>query len=106
MLVLRPDSAPHSLNCSSLDLSLNTQFLLSPAKSRGMAVQSNFLGSVTVTGDDAKALTRKLSYGRGTQAAVQSALNGRQLATAFAQRGSVTINLNPVREHKPAVPEL
>ncbi len=60
-----------------------------------MAVHSNFLGSVTVSGDDAKALTRKLTHGRGTRAAVAAAQNGRKLATSFAKRGSVSITLKP-----------
>jgi hypothetical protein len=62
-----------------------------------MAVQSNFLGSVTVSGDEAKALTRRLSHGRGTRAAVVAAQNGRKLATSFVKRGSVTIQLKSVR---------
>lgn len=63
-----------------------------------MAVHSNFLGSVTVSGDEAKALTLRLSHGRGTRAAVVAAQNGRKLATAFAKRGSVTIKVKPVGE--------
>lgn len=58
-----------------------------------MAIHSNFLGSVTVSGDDAKALTRKLTHGRGTKAATQAAANGRKLATSFAKKGSVVIKL-------------
>lgn len=71
---------------------------LHAAKIHIMAVHSNFLGSVTVSGDEAKALTRKLSHGRVTLAAVTSAQNGRKLATSFAKRGSVLIKLKPVRE--------
>lgn len=63
-----------------------------------MAIRSNFLGSVTVSGDEAKALTRRLSHGRGTRAAVVAAQNGRKLATTFAKRGSVSIKLKPVRQ--------
>lgn len=63
-----------------------------------MAVHSNFLGSVTVSGDEAKALTRKLSHGRVTRAAVASAQNGRKLATSFAKRGSVVIKLKRASE--------
>lgn len=63
-----------------------------------MAVHSNFLGSVTVSGDEAKALTRRLAHGRGTRAAVAAAQNGRKLAATFAKRGSVVINLNPAHE--------
>jgi hypothetical protein len=58
-----------------------------------MAVHSNFLGSVTVSGDEAKALTRKLSRGRVTRAAVASVQNGRKLASSFSKRGSVVIKL-------------
>ncbi len=63
-----------------------------------MAVHSNFLGSVTVSGDEAKALTRRLSHGRGTRAAVEAAQNGRKLATSFVKRGSVTIKPKSVRD--------
>jgi hypothetical protein len=63
-----------------------------------MAVHSNFLGSVTVSGDEAKALTRRLVHGRGPRAAVAAAQNGRKLATTFAKRGSVVIQLKPARE--------
>ncbi len=60
-----------------------------------MPVKSSLLGSVTVSGDDAKALTRKLTHGRGTRAAVAAAQNGCKLATSFAKRGSVVIKLKP-----------
>lgn len=63
-----------------------------------MAVRSNFLGSVTVSGDEAKALTRKLSRGRVTPAALASAQNGHKLAMSFAKRGSVAIKLKPAPE--------
>lgn len=60
-----------------------------------MAVHSTFLGSVTVSGEDAKALTRRMSHGRGTRAAIVSAENGRTLAASFAKKGSVLIKLKP-----------
>jgi hypothetical protein len=60
-----------------------------------MAVHSNFLGSVTVSGDDAKALARRLSHGRATRAAMVAAQNGRKLAASFAKRGSVVIKPKP-----------
>jgi hypothetical protein len=63
-----------------------------------MSVHSNFLGSVTVSGDEAKALTRKLSHGRVARAAVASAQNGRKLAMSFAKSGSVVIKLKPTLE--------
>ena len=63
-----------------------------------MAVHSNFLGSVRVSGDEAKALTRTLLHGRGTRAAVVAAQNGRKLATTFAKQGSVAIKPRPVGE--------
>jgi hypothetical protein len=67
-------------------------------KIRCKAVHSNFLGSVRVSGDEAKALTRKVSHGRATRAAVMSAQNGRKLAMSFAKRGSVVIKIKPVSE--------
>ncbi|QPS10963.1 hypothetical protein I6G66_13625 [Delftia acidovorans] len=63
-----------------------------------MAVHSKFLGPVTVSGDEAKALTRRLAHGRGTQAAVSSARNGRKLATTFTRDGTVRIKLKPTGE--------
>lgn len=62
-----------------------------------MAIHSTFLGSVKVSGDDAKSFTRKVSHGRGTKAAAESAANGRKLVSAFAKRGSVTIKLKTVK---------
>lgn len=59
-----------------------------------MAIHSSFLGSVTVSGDEAKALSRKLTHARGTKAASQAAQNGRKMASAFAKNGAVTIKLN------------
>lgn len=60
-----------------------------------MAIHSTYLGSVTISGDDAKAFSRKVARGRGTKAAVQSAANGRKLAVAFAKGGTVAIKLKP-----------
>jgi hypothetical protein len=56
-----------------------------------MAIQSNFLGSVTVSGDEAKAFTRKLRHGRAPRAAVVAARDGRKLVASLAKRGSVLI---------------
>lgn len=66
-----------------------------------MAVHSNPHGPVTVSGDEAKALTRKLSHGRVTRAAVASAENGRKLAMSFAKQGSVAIKLKPSPDTSP-----
>lgn len=63
-----------------------------------MAVQSNFLGSVTVSGDDAKALTRRLARTRETAAGVEAALSGIKLASRFNKRGSVLIKLKSARK--------
>ena len=62
-----------------------------------MAVLSNFLGSVKVSGVEAKALTRKLAHGRATRGAIDAAQNGHKLVTAFAKKGSVAIKLKAVR---------
>lgn len=61
-----------------------------------MTIHSKFLGSVTVSGEDAKAFTRKLANGRGTKAAATSAANGRKLVATFAKKGAVTIKLKAV----------
>lgn len=60
-----------------------------------MAIHSSFLGSVTVSGDEAKSLTRKLTHGRGTKAASEAAQNGRKLASSFAKNGVVAVTLKP-----------
>jgi hypothetical protein len=65
-----------------------------------MAIRSTPLGPVTVSGDEAKALTHKLAYGRGTRAAMAAAKNGQQLVRNFDMRGSVVIEVKPVRESK------
>jgi hypothetical protein len=62
-----------------------------------MAIHSTFLGSVKVSGEDAEAFSRKMTYGRGTKAAAESAANGRKLVTTFAKRGSVAIKLKPTK---------
>ncbi len=58
-----------------------------------MAIQSSFLGSVTVSGEDAKALTRRVQHARGTKASIDAATNGRKLASAFVKNGLVKIKL-------------
>jgi len=60
-----------------------------------MAVESNFFGSVTVSGEGAKAFTGRLAYSRSTRAAITSARNGRILANDFANGGSVVIHAKP-----------
>jgi hypothetical protein len=59
-----------------------------------MAIHSNFLGSVTVSGEEAKALTRQLARGRAKKGAALAAANGRVLATQYAKKKVVTIKLN------------
>jgi len=65
-----------------------------------MAIHSNFLGSVTVSGEEAKSLTRKLTRGRTPKAAALAAENGRKLATRFAKKGTVTIKLGTAHSTK------
>jgi hypothetical protein len=60
-----------------------------------MAIQSNVLGSVTVTGEDAKAFTRKIARGRAPRAAVVAAQNGRKLVASLGRRGVVSLKLKP-----------
>lgn len=59
--------------------------------SAGMAIHSSFLGSVTVSGDEAKAFTRRVRYARGTKASIEAAANGRKLVSTFAKKGVITI---------------
>lgn len=60
-----------------------------------MAIHSTALGSVKVSGEDAKSFSRKITHGRGTKAATTAAANGRKLVATFSKRGSVTIKLKP-----------
>ncbi|WP_431102269.1 hypothetical protein [Roseateles noduli] len=62
-----------------------------------MAIHSTFLGSVKVSGDDAKSFARKITHARGTKAAAESAVNGRKLVTTFAKKGSVAIKLKSTK---------
>jgi hypothetical protein len=62
-----------------------------------MAIHSTYLGSVKVSGDDAKSFSRKITNGRGTKAAAESAANGRKLVATFAKKGSVTIKLKSAK---------
>jgi len=65
-----------------------------------MAIQSTFLGSTVITGEDAKFFNRLVSHGRGNPAAKASITNGRKLAAAFVKNGAVSIKLKPAK--KPA----
>ena len=58
-----------------------------------MAIHSSFLGSIKLTGDDAKAFSSKLSHSRGTKAASESATSGRKLVASYAKKGFVTVQL-------------
>lgn len=58
-----------------------------------MAIHSSFLGSVKVSGNEAKSFSQKLAHARGTKAASISARSGRKLAAAYAKNGYVTIPL-------------
>lgn len=62
-----------------------------------MAIHSTSLGSVKVSGDDAKSFSRKITHGRGTKAAAESVASGRKLVTAFTKKGSVAITLKPTK---------
>ncbi len=58
-----------------------------------MAIHGSFLGSVKVSGEEAKSFSKKLTHARGTKAASASADSGRKLAATFAKKGYVTIQL-------------
>jgi hypothetical protein len=62
-----------------------------------MTIHSTLLGPITLTGDDAKSFIRKITYGRGTKAATESAINGRKLVAVFARKGAVPIRLKAVK---------
>lgn len=59
-----------------------------------MAIHTSFLGTTTVSGEEAKAFTRKLAHARGTKAASESARKGRSMVATFAKKGIVTVKLN------------
>jgi hypothetical protein len=59
-----------------------------------MAIHTSFLGATTVSGDEAKAFTRRLSHGRATKAASDAAINGRKMVHAFAKKGAITMQLD------------
>ena len=69
-----------------------------PARLWGMAIESSYLGSVKVSGDEAKAFTRKILRGRGTQAAARSAAHGRKLVAEYLAKGSANIELHPAKQ--------
>jgi hypothetical protein len=56
-----------------------------------MAIHSNLLGSVTLTGDDAKAFTRMVTHGRANRAAIKAMKNGLKLVDQYAKKGVVTL---------------
>lgn len=58
-----------------------------------MAIHSSFLGSIKVSGDEAKAFSQKLTHARGNKAASVSAHSGRKLVASYAKKGYVTIKL-------------
>lgn len=60
---------------------------------RTMAIHSTLLGSVTVSGEEAKAFTQKLTHARGTKAASESARNGRKMVATFAKNGHIAIKV-------------
>jgi hypothetical protein len=66
-----------------------------------MAIQSTFLGSTSITGEDAKFFNRLVSHGRGNPAAKASIANGRKLAAAFVKNGVVSIKLKPAKKPAP-----
>jgi hypothetical protein len=65
-----------------------------------MAIQSTFLGSTTITGEDAKIFNRLVTHGRSNQAAKASLANGRRLAATFLKKGAISITLQPTRKPK------
>jgi hypothetical protein len=65
-----------------------------------MAIQSTFLGSTTITGEEAKVFNRLVTHGRGNQAARASLANGRRLAATFLKKGAISITLQPTLKPK------
>ena len=63
-----------------------------------MAIQSTFLGSTVITGEDAKRFNRLVSHGRGNALAKASIANGRKLAAKFVRNGVISIALKPAKQ--------
>ncbi|MEI6804406.1 MAG: hypothetical protein WCK83_14695 [Burkholderiales bacterium] len=59
-----------------------------------MAIHTSFLGATTISGNEAKAFTRRVLHARGTKAASEAVQNGRKMMTAFNKKRIVTIKLD------------
>ncbi len=59
-----------------------------------MAIHTTYLGTTTITGDEAKAFSRRVTYARGTKAAAQSARSGLKMLSSLQKRGFVAVKLN------------
>jgi len=65
-----------------------------------MAVQSSFLGSVKISGVEAKAFTRRVMHGKSNSAAIATAKNGKSLVASFSKSQSVTFKVSPSKTAK------
>jgi hypothetical protein len=62
-----------------------------------MAIHSTLLGSVQVSGKEAKALRQAMKKPVASPATVEAVLRGRKLAKTIVKKGSVTVALKSVR---------
>lgn len=58
-----------------------------------MAVHTTVLGSMVITGADARTFERKVTHGRTNEAAKKSAETGKKLAESFHKKGYVAFKL-------------
>jgi hypothetical protein len=61
--------------------------------SAAMAIHSTYLGSMQLSGEDAKSFSQKVTHSRGTKAASQSAASGKKMVASFVKDGVVTLKL-------------
>lgn len=59
-----------------------------------MAIHTSFLGTTTISGDEAKAFSRRVAHARGTKAAAESARSGLKMMSSLQKRGVVVVKLD------------
>jgi hypothetical protein len=59
-----------------------------------MAVQSDTLGGLRLTGDDSIKFQQQVRHGRSSNAAKATAAAGRKLADAFLREGRVVVDIS------------
>jgi len=63
-----------------------------------MAIHSSLLGSVIISGKEAKAFRRAMKNPVASPEAVEAVIRGRKLAQEILKKGSVTVKLKPAQK--------